>query len=41
MPIMADLSNQAGRITPFVWVLLALEEIACAFPPAGFSESTK
>ena len=39
MPIMNALARRAGRITPLVWILLALVEMACTFAYTAFSES--
>ena len=38
MPIMNALARRAGRITPLVWILLALVETACALGNTAFSK---
>src|SRR5882762_4425079 len=39
MPIMNALAKRAGQVTPLVWTLLALVEMACTFAYTAFSES--
>jgi hypothetical protein len=38
MPIMNAISRQAGHVTPLVWILLVLVEVACTFAYTAFSE---
>jgi hypothetical protein len=38
MPIMNALARRAGRITPLVWILLALVEMACTFSYTAVSK---
>jgi hypothetical protein len=38
MPTMNAIARRAGRITPLVWILLALVEMACTFAYTAFSE---
>lgn len=38
MPVMNAVARQAGRITPLVWILLVLVEMACTFAYTAFSE---